>query len=72
MTDGTLFELNRTQMGALVKKSFGDNTGRTVFNEMAERERVAIAAGTVKVKSSSGNLSKAGTIAVPASHHYGK
>lgn len=72
LTDGTLFELNRTQMGALVKKSFGDNTGRTVFNEMAERERVAIAAGTVKVESSSGNLSKAGTIAVPASHHYGK
>ena len=71
LVDGNLLEYNRIEMGKHIKKCFGSETGKAVFNSEAELVRAGIAMGSLKVETSTGNISKYGTISIPAAHHYG-
>lgn len=71
LVDGSLLQYNRIEMGNHLKECFGSETGKAVFNSEAETVRSAIAAGTLKVDTSTGNISKYGTVSVPPAHHFG-
>jgi len=67
-----LMSKDRVTMGNSIKKSFGNATGAMVFGMRGIAEANAVKAGTVKVNSSTGNLTRTGTIQVPPSKHYGE
>ena len=71
LVDGSLLQYNRIEMGNHLKECFGSETGKAVFNSEAETVRSAIAAETLKVDTSTGNISKNGTVSVPPAHHFG-
>ena len=71
LVDGRLLQYNKIEMGNHLKECFGSETGKAVFNSEAETVRSAIAAGTLKVDTSTGNISKNGTVSVPPAHHFG-
>ena len=63
---------DRVGMGNAVKKVFGAASGSVVFGVRGIEEANAVNAGKVKVNTSTGNLSKTGTLTVPPSRHYGE
>lgn len=67
-----MMDRDRVCMGNAIKKSFGAISGASVFVYMGKDEANAVKAGTVKVNTSTGNLTKTGTVEVPPSRHYGK
>ena len=72
LTSDSLYAYSRIVLGNHVKRIFGEKTGKDVFSSIAEKDRVEITSGVKKIDPSSGNLSKAGPIIVPATHHYGE
>lgn len=72
LTSDSLYAYSRIVLGNHVKRIFGEKTGKDVFSSIAEKDRVEITSGVKKIDPSSGNLSKAGSIIVPATHHYGE
>lgn len=71
LIDEKLYESNRINMGRHIREVFGDNTGKAVFSEMAEKERRDIKNGTLKVTTATGALASTGTVKVMANHHHG-
>lgn len=71
LVDSRLLQYNRIEMGNHLKECFGSETGKAVFNNEAKTVRYAIAAGTLKVDTSTGNISKYGTVSIPPAHHFG-
>ena len=63
---------DRVGMGNAVKKVFGSASGSVVFGARGFEEANAVNAGKVKVNTSTGNLSRTGTLTVPPSRHYGE
>lgn len=63
---------NRVAMGNAIKKSFGAASGVAIFRESGYAEANAVKAGEVKVSTSTGNLTRTGTVTVPPNRHYGK
>ena len=72
ITSDNLYSYSRIALGNHVKRIFGEKTGKNVFSSIAEKDRAEITSGVKKIDPSSGNLSKAGSIIVPATHHYGE
>lgn len=72
LTSDSLYAYSRIALGNHVKRIFGEKTGKDVFSSIAEKDRIEITSGVKKIDPSSGNLSKAGSIVVPATHHYGE
>ena len=68
----TLMNLDRVAMGILIKKSFGNASGKFIFGLSGLKEAEAVKAGDVKVNTTTGNLSRNGTVTVPPSKHYGE
>ena len=68
----TLMNLDRVTMGNFIKRSFGDASGAFVFGLSGIKEAEAVKAGDVKVNTSTGNLTRNGTVTVPPSKHYGE
>ena len=66
-----LMNLDKITMGREIKKTFGENLGKTILNEMAEEERKSIESGNYKVSAKVGGLALDGKIAVPPNHHHG-
>ena len=64
--------LDRVTMGNFIKRSFGDASGAFVFGLSGIKEAEAVKAGDVKVNTSTGNLTRNGTVTVPPSKHYGE
>lgn len=62
--------MDRIGMGTAIKKMFGESIGKTIIAELAEADRSAIKAGTMKVATATGAISKKGTMAIPPNHHY--
>lgn len=67
-----LIGLDRVAMGKAVKKSFGMISGAMIFGLRGYAEANAVKAGEVKVNTSTGNLTRSGTVPVPPSRHYGE
>ena len=67
-----LYKMSLVDMGENVKRCFGEKTSKTVFSKVAEEQRTGIKNGSLKVDTSSGNLSIKGTVPVPATRHYGE
>ena len=67
-----LLNRDRVTMGNAVKKSFGALSGSMVFGFRGFAEANAIKTGEVKVNTSTGNLTRTGTVPVPPSRHYGE
>ena len=63
---------DRVGMGNAIKKSFGAVSGAMVFGIRGLAEANAVKAGDVKVNTSTGNLTRKGTVTVPPSRHYGE
>lgn len=63
---------DRGGMGNAVKKSFGALSGAMVFGLRGFAEANDVKAGEVKVNTSTGNLTRTGTVTVPPSRHYGE
>lgn len=63
---------DRVGMGNSIKKSFGAVSGAMVFGIRGFAEANAVKAGEVKVSTSTGNLTRTGTVTVPPSRHYGE
>ena len=63
---------DRVGMGIAVKKSFGAVSGAMVFGMRGIEEANDVKAGKVKVNTSTGNLTRTGTVTVPPSRHYGE
>lgn len=72
LTSDNLYGYSRIALGNHVKRIFGEKTGKDVFSLIAEKDHAEITSGVKKVDPSSGNLSKAGSIVVPTTHHYGE
>lgn len=72
LTSETLFGFSRISLGNHVKQIFWEKTGKQVFSSIAEKERAEITSGRKKIDTTTGNISKAGSIVVPVTHHYGK
>ena len=71
LVDENLYGSNRIGMGRHIQKVFGENTGKAVFSEMAEKDHKDIKDGTLKVTAATGALASTGTIKVMANHHHG-
>jgi hypothetical protein len=67
-----LMSRDRVGMGNAIKKSFGAVSGAMVFGVRGFAEANAVKAGTVRVNTSTGNLTRTGTVPVPPSRHYGE
>lgn len=67
-----LMSRDRVAMGNSVKKSFGAASGAMIFGVRGLAEANAVKAGEVKVSTSTGNLTRKGTVQVPPSRHYGE
>jgi len=67
-----LISRDRVTMGNAVKKSFGAVSGAMIFGVRGIAEANAVKAGEVKVNTSTGNLTRTGTVPVPPSRHYGE
>ena len=67
-----LISRDRVTMGNAVKKSFGAVSGAMIFGVRGIVEANAVKAGEVKVNTSTGNLTRTGTVPVPPSRHYGE
>lgn len=63
---------DRVAMGNAVKNSFGAVSGVMIFGVRGIAEVNAVKAGKVKVNTSTGNLSRTGTVSIPPSRHYGE
>lgn len=63
---------DRVEMGNAVKNSFGAVSGTRVFGVRGFAEANAVKAGEVKVNTSTGNLTRTGTVSVLPSRHYGE
>lgn len=63
---------DRVAMGNAVKNSFGAVSGVKIFGIRGIAEANAVKAGKVKVNTSTGNLSRMGTVSVPPNRHYGE
>ena len=72
LTGENLYNLNRLELSENIKRCFGENTGRTVFSKAAEECRTGVKNGSLKVDTSSGNLSQNGNVLVPTNKHYGE
>lgn len=72
LTGDKVYNMSRIELGRHINRSFGEKTGKAVFAKFAEEERSAITGGALKVDPESGRFSKAGTIVVPPTHHYGE
>ena len=66
----TLQNFDRVQMGKHINDTFGQNTGRAVYKQRAENEVKAVSDQNLRVNPANGNISKAGSVAIPLSHHY--
>jgi hypothetical protein len=66
----SLEKLDVVGMGNRIKKTFGNDTGKRVFAAIGTATATGVATGATKVNASTGTLSKVGTIAVAANHHY--
>lgn len=62
--------MDRIGMGTAIKQMFGESIGKTIIAEMAEADRSAIKAGTMKVATATGAITKKGTMAIPPNRHY--
>lgn len=71
LVDENLYDSNRIGMGRHIQKVFGENTGKAVFSEMAEKDHKDIKDGILKVTAATGALASTGTIKVMANHHHG-
>ena len=71
LIDTKLYGFARVQMADNIKKSLGEVTQNRVFAQMAEEERLAIAAQQRKVDPKTGSITESGSISIPRSHHYG-
>lgn len=71
LVDENLYGSNRIGMGRHIQKVFGENTGKAVFSEMAEKDHKDIKDGVLKVSAVTGALASTGTIKVMANHHHG-
>lgn len=67
-----IMQRDRVTMGNAVKKTFGAVSGARIFGVRGIEEANAVNAGNVKVDTSTGNLTRTGTLAVPPSRHYGE
>ena len=67
-----LMQRDRVSMGNAVKKSFGAASGAMIFGLRGVAEANAVKAGEIKVNTSTGNLTRTGTVTVPPSRHYGE
>ena len=67
----SLYENTRLQMAENIKKSFGETTGKSVYDIIAEEERTALKEQTRKFNPLLGAFSTSGSIAVPPNRHYG-
>lgn len=67
-----LMTFERVRMGSAVKKAFGSTSGETVFGVYGLVEANDVKQGQLKVNTTTGNLTKTGTVVVPPSHHYGE
>ena len=68
----TLCFYNRIDMGTHTKKVFGNAAGIAAYITLGKLESSAVTNGDLKVNTSTGSLSKCGSIKVPVSHHYGE
>lgn len=66
----SLHLLERVGMGKRISESFGEKTGKRVFSSLVEELVSGIKDGTTKVDTSSGSLSKTGTVTIKSNHHY--
>lgn len=71
LVDEKLYSKDRISMGNHIKNIFGDETGKNVFANRANKDFEDIKSGALKVDSSTGMLSSAGTIKVMRNHHHG-
>ena len=67
----TLYENTRIQMAESLKKSFGESTGKSVYDTIAEEERAALKKQTMKFSPALGTFSTSGSVPVPPNRHYG-
>lgn len=63
---------NRVDMGTHTKEVFGNAAGIAAYSTLGKLESTAVSNGDLKVNTSTGSLSKSGSIKVPVSHHYGE
>lgn len=63
---------DRVGMGSTIKKSFGAASGAMIFGVRGFAEANAVKTGEIKVNTSTGNLTRTGTVTVPPSRHYGE
>ena len=67
-----LQKLDAVSMGRKMTTIFGEASGKSVFRKRGLEEASAVAAGVLKVQSTTGSISKQGTVTVPPNHHYGE
>lgn len=67
-----LIKCDRVKMGKEIKRLFGATSGAMVFGVRGINEVNEVKAGNIKVDTSTGNLSRTGTVSIPPSRHYGK
>lgn len=66
-----LSKMNRVELMKELKRIFGENIGRQVINEFANRDKENIEKGNILVDTKMGSLSSDGTVRVPKNHHHG-
>ena len=67
-----LARMDSIELSRHLKKILGEKMITEVYNEIAEERKLAQIKGKLKVDPRKGTLSAAGSIIVPASHHYGR
>lgn len=67
-----IYENTRLQMAENIKKSFGENTCKKIYDTIAEEERVALKEKKTQLNPVLGVLASSGSIPVPPNRHYGK
>lgn len=67
-----LTRMDSIELSRHLKKILGEKMITEVYNEIAEERKLAQTQGKLKVDPRKGTLSAAGSIIVPASHHYGR
>lgn len=68
----SLQKLDTVSMGKKMMTIFGEACVKSVFTKRGHTEATAVAAGTLKIDTTTGGITKTGTISVPPSHHYGE
>ncbi len=67
-----LQQMTLPELGIHLKKILGDRTGDRVFNALAAETRKQIQNNELKVDSTTGTLTKKGTVPILPTHHHGK